>query len=84
MKPITKEQYDKLIDCEVLQSDFVTWVPRKFYSRGFCMINVASETKTGEILISAMNYSLVRVNGITLRYIPKYSFTNPKNPFQNK
>lgn len=80
MKTITEEQYSKLIDCEVLQSDFITYKPAKFYSRGRGRVNVAIKTNS-EILISSYSCIMVKVNGIKLQYIPRYSFTNPKNPF---
>lgn len=82
MKTITEEQYNKLIDCEILQSDYKTWNPAKFYSRGLAQINYALKMKVGDIFIVNTSCSRVRINGVILKYIPRYSFTNPKNPFK--
>ena len=82
MKTITKEQFEKLIDCEILQSDYKTWCPAKFLNRGRVRINIAILNTKGEVIISSFSCSRVKVNGIELTYIPSYSFTNSKNPFK--
>jgi hypothetical protein len=84
MKALSKEQYNKLQDCEVLQDDYLTWLPAKFYSRGLGQVNYALEMKDGSIVIAHKGCSCVKVNGIELKYIPHYSFTNPKNPFKTE
>jgi len=83
MKTIIKEQFEKLIDCEFLQSDYKTWKPAKFYNRGREYVNIAILTKNEEVIICSFSCGKVRVNGIELTYIPSYGFTNPKNPFKN-
>jgi hypothetical protein len=83
MKTITEDQYRKLIDCEVLQSDYVTYKPAKFYNRGLSYVNIAVKNSKGEILICSYSCSKIKVSGIELEYIPSYSFTNPRNPFKN-
>jgi hypothetical protein len=84
MKTITEEQFQKLIDCEVLQSDYLTWKRAKFYNRGREYINIAIKNNAGDIIICSFSCGRVRVGGIELKYIPSYSFTNPKNPFKTE
>ena len=84
MKTITEDQFQKLTDCEVLQSDYITYRPAKFYNRGLKYVNIAIKNPNGEILICSYSCDRIRVNGIELKYISRYSFTNPKNPFKNE
>jgi len=83
MKKLTIEQYNKLIDCEVLRDDN-TYAKHKFVSRGRKSVNIAILMNDNTILIVNYPCNRIKVNDMVLEYIPSCSFTNSKNPFKTK
>lgn len=80
----TDQEAKKLRDCEVLQSDYITWSNgRKFLRRGRGTAKVLTPFKEDQWIPVTYSCGKVKVDGQVLQYIPKYSFTNPKNPFKS-
>lgn len=79
MTTISKEEYDKLIDCKY--NVYGEWRKAKFMRRGLSHVIVVISCRSGEYYTVRKCCFDVMVNDVRLDYISKHSFTNPKNPF---
>jgi hypothetical protein len=79
-KVITKEKYDKLIDCEYLYN-YTEWRKAKFLKRGRSFVSIVVKNLTEDFFIIKKNCRDVRVEGKELLYKDRFSFTNSKSPF---
>lgn len=80
-KDITKEQYSKLIDCELFNPGNKEPRRVKFLNRGRQFVNVVIVCADGTYLISSVSCYSVYVGGKRLPYKDRYSLTNRNKPF---
>lgn len=76
---MTREEYDKLKDCQVV--DMGNTYNRKFVRRGRQSAKLASMDSAGTITVCSYMIGKVYIDGKRLEYKSKHTFTNPNNPF---